>query len=209
MIRPQRTLRTAVELSGRGLHSGEVVHVRILPAPQGTGIEFVRTDIQDAPPIPAHIRYQTTKDRRTRLERGSAYVDTVEHLLAVCNGLEVDNIRVEMDGSELPGMDGSSQVLVELFQQAGLVDQRLEAKVFRLEEPIYVREGGATLVALPAEKPQLTLQYIASFSDPDVSGGSIQVDITPESFATEIAPARTFCLASEVEALRAAGLGKG
>ena len=209
MIRPQQTLRTAVELSGRGLHSGEVVHVRILPAPQGTGIEFVRTDIQDAPPIPAHIRYHATKDRRTRLERGVSEVDTVEHLLAVCNGLQVDNLRVEMNGSELPGMDGSSQVLVELFQQAGLVEQRAEARVFRLEEPLYVREGGATLVALPAERPALTLQYIASFSDPEVNGGSIQVEVTPEAFAAEIAPARTFCLASEVDALRAAGLGKG
>jgi len=209
VIRPQRTLRTAVELSGRGLHSGEVVHVRILPAPQGTGIEFVRTDVQDAPPIPAHIRYHATKDRRTRLERGPSEVDTVEHLLAVCNGLQVDNLRVEMDGSELPGMDGSSQVLVELFQQAGLVDQRAEARVFRLEEPLYVRDGGATLVALPAERPALTLQYIASFSDPEVHGGSIQVEVTPDTFAQEIAPARTFCLASEVEALRAAGLGKG
>ena len=209
MIRPQRTLRTAVELSGRGLHSGEVVNVRILPAPQGTGIEFVRTDIQDAPPIPAHIRYHATKDRRTRLERGPSDVDTVEHLLAVCNGLQVDNLRVEMNGAEFPGMDGSSQVLVELFQQAGLVDQRSLAHVFRLEAPIYVRDGGATLVALPAERQALTLQYIASFSDPEVSGGSFQVEGTPESFAKEIAPARTFCLASEVEALQAAGLGKG
>ena len=209
MVRLQRTLRTAVELSGRGLHSGELVDVRILPAPQDTGVEFVRTDLPDALPIPAHVRFLSNRDRRTHLERGGAEVDTVEHLLAVCGGMLVDNLRVEVSGQEMPGMDGSGKTLVELFDQAGVVEQRAEARVFRLEQPIYVREGEATLVALPAEKPGLTLQYIASFSDPEVEGGSFQIEVTPGSFATEIAPARTFCLASEVESLRAAGLGKG
>ena len=209
MIRPQRTLRTAVELSGIGLHSGEHVNVRILPAPQGTGVEFVRTDLVDAPPIPAHVRYYSIQDRRTRLERGVAEVDTVEHLLAVCRGLQVDNLRVEISGREMPGLDGSGQLLVEMFRQAGIADQRAEARCFRLEQPIYVRAGSATLVALPAENPSLTLQYIASFSDPEVDGGSFQLEVNPETFVSEIASARTFCLASEVDQLRAAGLGKG
>ena len=208
-MRSQRTLRTAVEFKGPGLHSGEEVNVRVLPAPQGTGVEFVRTDIVDAQPIPAHIRYHSEKDRRTQLSRGGSAVDTVEHLLAVCSGLLVDNLRVEISGSELPGLDGSAMQFVELFRQAGVVEQRAEAKTFRLEEPLYVRDGAATLVALPAEKPVLTLQYIASFSDPEVEGGSFQLEVTPESFESEIAPARTFCLASEVEALQAAGFGKG
>ena len=134
MIRPQRTLRTAVEFSGQGLHSGENVNVRILPAPQDTGVEFVRTDLVDAPPIPAHIRYYSPQERRTRLERGPSEVETVEHLLAVCHGLQVDNLRVEMSGPEMPGLDGSGQTLVELFQQAGAVDQRAEARSFRLEQ---------------------------------------------------------------------------
>jgi len=209
MMRPQRTLRTAIEFSGTGLHSGENVHVRILPAPQGSGVEFVRSDIPDAPPIPAHIRYYSTMERRTRLVRGDAEVDTVEHLLAVCRGLGVDNLRVEMSGREMPGLDGSAKRFVELFHKAGIAEQRAEARVFRLDEPIYVREGGATLVALPAERECLTLQYIAAFSDPEIEGGSFQLDVSPESFEAEIAPARTFCLASEVSGLQAAGLGKG
>jgi UDP-3-O-[3-hydroxymyristoyl] N-acetylglucosamine deacetylase/3-hydroxyacyl-[acyl-carrier-protein] dehydratase len=209
MVRAQRTLRTAVELSGRGLHSGELVDVRILPAPQDTGVEFFRTDLSDAVPIPAHIRFHSLKERRTRLQRGGAQVDTVEHLLAVCSGLQVDNLRVELSGPELPGLDGSGKTLVDLFQQAGAVDQRAKVREFRLEQPIYVRDQDATLVALPAETPGLTLQYIASFTDPDVEGGSYQIQVNPDSFAREIAPARTFCLASEVDQLRAAGLGKG
>lgn len=209
MIRQQRTLRTAVEFSGRGLHSGEEVDVRVLPAPQGTGIEFFRTDLVDAPGIPAHISCHSASDRRTRLQRGSAEVDTVEHLLAACAGLQVDNLRVEISGREMPGLDGSAKTLVDLFRQAGITEQRAEARVFRLERPIYVRDEPATLVALPADAPGLTLQYIASFSDPEVDGGSYQVEVTPDSFSSEVAPARTFCLASEVEQLQAAGLGKG
>jgi len=209
MIRKQRTLRTAVEFSGRGLHSGENVGVRVLPAPQDTGVEFLRTDKPEAIPIPAHIRFHSNRDRRTRLERGGFGVDTVEHLLATCTGMQVDNLRVEISGNELPGMDGSAQVLVDLFDQAGLVEQRAQVRTFRLEQPVYVREGDATLVALPADKSGLTLQYIASFSDPEVVDGSYQFQMTPESFVREIAPARTFCLASEVALLQEEGLGKG
>lgn len=209
MSRLQRTLRAPVEFSGVGLHSGQVVHARVLPAPQGTGIEFVRTDVPDAQPIPALVQYRVQADLRTRLKRGNSEVETVEHLLAVCSGLGVDNLRIEMDGPEMPGMDGSSRMFLELFQQVGTVEQRAEARTFRLDEPIYVREKSATLVALPSEQPGLTLQYIASFDDPGVQGGSYQLDVTPESFAKEIASARTFCLASEVEKLKAAGFGKG
>ena len=209
MVRVQRTLRTAVEFNGRGLHSGEMVNVRVLPAPQDTGVEFLRTDLPDAVPIPANVRFHTNKDRRTRLERGGSEVDTVEHLLAVCTGLQVDNLRVEISGRELPGLDGSGKTMVDLFHQAGMVEQRAKVRQFRLEQPIYVRDETATLVALPAEQEGLTLQYIASFNDPEIVGGSFQVNVDPESFEREIAPARTFCLASEVEQLQAAGLGKG
>lgn len=209
MSRRQRTLRTVVEFSGVGLHSGRMVRARVLPAPQGTGVEFVRTDVPDSPPIPATIAYHSAKERRTRLVRGTAEVDTVEHLLAVCTGLGVDNLTVELDGPELPGLDGSAAEYVRLFQQAGIVEQAGEARQFRLEQPVYVRQGPATLVALPTEKPALTLQYVASFDEPGVDGGSFQLDVSPETFGREIAPARTFCLASEVEALQKAGFGKG
>lgn len=209
MSRNQRTLRAPVEFSGVGLHSGKLVRARALPAPQGSGIEFVRTDVADAQPIPARIQYRVQADLRTRLKRGESEVETVEHLLAVCAGLGIDNLRIEMDGPEMPGMDGSALEFVRLFKSVGSVEQRAEARAFRLEQPIYVRDGAATLVALPSDKPSLTLQYIASFDDPSIQGGSLQLEITPEAFEREIAPARTFCLAPEVEKLKAAGFGKG
>ncbi len=208
-MRAQRTLRTAVELAGRGLHSGELVQVRLMPARENAGVEFIRTDLADAVPIPASIRFYTNKDRRSHLERGGCEVDTIEHLLAVCTGLQVDNVRVELSGSEMPGLDGSARTLVDLFQQAGITEQRAQKRALRLEEPIFVRQDGATLVALPSDHEGLTLQYIASFSDPEVQGGSFALELSPETFVREIAPARTFCLASEVKTLQAAGLGKG
>jgi UDP-3-O-[3-hydroxymyristoyl] N-acetylglucosamine deacetylase/3-hydroxyacyl-[acyl-carrier-protein] dehydratase len=209
MTRKQRTLRTVVEFSGVGLHSGETVRARILPAPQDHGVEFVRTDLPDAAPIPAKIAFHSAKERRTRLERGNAHVDTVEHLLSVCCGLSIDNLTVELSGSEMPGLDGSALELMNLVQQAGVVEQAAEARVFELDQAVYVREGSATLVALPTDTAGLTLQYVASFDEPGVAGGSYQLDLSPETFAREIAPARTFCLASEVEALQKAGFGKG
>jgi UDP-3-O-[3-hydroxymyristoyl] N-acetylglucosamine deacetylase/3-hydroxyacyl-[acyl-carrier-protein] dehydratase len=205
----QRTLRTPVEFSGVALHSGETINMRVLPALPGTGVEFVRTDLPGAPPIPAHISYRSAKERRTRLQRGTAQVDTVEHLLAACSGLKLDNATVELSGQELPGMDGSSQLFVDQFKRAGFVEQKQPARTFRLEKPVFVREGNATLVALPLEEPVLRLQYVATFDEPGSSGGSLQFDLSPEVFEGEIARARTFCLASEVEALRALGLGKG
>lgn len=208
-MRRQRTLRTAVEFSGVGLHSGETVNTRLLPAPPGTGIEFVRTDLPDAPSIPALITYHNPKARCTRLSRDGVHVETVEHFLAACAGVGVDNLKVEMSGPEFPGLDGSALPLIEYFQQAGLVEQREEARRFKLDEPVYVRNGDATLVALPSEGDTLTVQYVASFEEPGVMSGSFQMEVTPETFEREIAPARTFCLASEVEQLQAAGLGKG
>ena len=209
MTRKQRTLRTPVEFSGVGLHSGETIKARLLPAAQGEGIEFVRTDLTDAPSVPAHIAYHSPMDRRTRLSREGAHVETVEHFLAACSAYQIDNLRVELSGTEFPGLDGSALPFVEFFRQAGTVEQREEAKVFRLDQPVYVRDGDATLVALPTESPDLVLQYVAFFDEPGVESGAFQTELTAETFEQDIAPARTFCLASEVEFLIQHGFGKG
>ena len=179
------------------------------PLRKARGVEFVRTDMPDTPPIPAHVIYHAEKERRTRLQRGGTGVDTVEHFLAACTGAQLDNITVELSGAELPGLDGSALEFLRLFRNAGAVDQASEVRYFRVEEPVYVRDGDATLVALPTDSSHLTLQYVASFDEPGVEGGSYQFELTPENFESQIAPARTFCMASEVEALRAAGFGKG
>ncbi len=209
MTRRQQTLKGPVQLEGIGLHSGENVKVRLLPADPGTGVEFVRTDSDDAVAIPAVIAYHSPKDRRTRLMRERNEVETVEHFLAVCNGLQIDNVRVEMSAAEFPGFDGSAMPIVEGIEAVGLVEQKEDARLFKLEQPVFVHEGGATLVALPSEGTGLSLQYVSSYEEPGVESGTFEVELTPESFKEQLASARTFCLASEVEALQAAGLGKG
>ena len=209
MTRRQQTLRNPIAFSGIGLHSGEEVEVRLLPADSSSGIEFIRTDLEDSVPVPAEIAYHSPKDRRTRLLREGTEVETVEHFLAVCTGLQLDNVRVEMSGAEFPGLDGSAKPLVELVHKVGLVEQKEEVRIFVLEEPVFVHDGGATLVALPSDAPGLTLQYVSSFDEPGVESGAFEIDLTPEKFEEELAGARTFCLASEVETLQAAGMGKG
>lgn len=209
MTRAQQTLKTAVEFEGVGLHSGETAKVRVLPAPADHGIEFLRSDVVDSQPIPANISYYSDGERRSRLQRDSVHVDTIEHFLAACGGMGIDNLTVEISAAEMPGLDGSSLEFVEMFKQAGLSEQRPAARIFKLEQPVFVHHGEATLVALPHDRDTLSLQYIASFDEPGVQGGSQRYEISPETFEKEIAPARTFCLASEVEALQAAGLGKG
>ena len=103
MTRRQQTLRHSIEFSGIGLHSGEEVDVRLLPADSNSGIEFIRTDLEDPVPVPAEIAYHSPKDRRTRLMREGTEVETVEHFLAVCTGMQLDNVRVEISGAEFPG----------------------------------------------------------------------------------------------------------
>ena len=163
---------------GIGLHSGTETRVRVAPAPPHSGIEFVRIDLEDAPSVPAFIDHQSPKDRRTRLVRDRVEVETVEHFLAAAKALGVDNLRVEMSGPEFPGLDGSSMPFVELLESGGIVEQKAEAKVFRLEEPVFVRDGNATLVALPTDGDGLTLQYVASFDEPGVESGSYQFELS-------------------------------
>jgi len=209
MTRQQRTLRTPVEFTGIGLHSGERIQARVLPAAPDTGVEFVRTDMPESEPIPAQIDYYSERERRSHLQRGTASVETIEHFLSACNGLGVDNLTVEVSGGEMPGLDGSAREYIESFKQAGVIDQRAAAKQFKLTEPVYVREGRASIVALPNDEPGLILQYVAAFDEAGIEGGTLEVAVSPETYESEIAPARTFCLESEVEALQAAGLGKG
>lgn len=212
MSRPQRTIAKAVEFRGSGLHTGRETVMTLEPAEAGTGIVFARTDLEGEPEVPAGSAYLKTRERRTCLQYGQAEVFTVEHLLAALWGLRIDNVRVKIDGEEAPGMDGSAREFVERIQDAGAVDQRASRSTFRVTEPVYVREGDASLVALPGDGG-LTLDYHLDF--PDGIGllskrrQTVSFRLDPETFAREIAPARTWVFEHEVEPLVAAGLGKG
>jgi UDP-3-O-[3-hydroxymyristoyl] N-acetylglucosamine deacetylase/3-hydroxyacyl-[acyl-carrier-protein] dehydratase len=210
--RLQRTLRNPVDLRGVGLHSGKEIRLALKPAEAGNGITFVRVDMQEEPEIRAIATNLKARERRSCLQSGSAEVYTCEHLLAALWALAIDNAVVEIDGEEVPGMDGSASEFVQALRGAGAVEQKAPRKSYTVTEPLYVREGPATLVALPAASDGLTLEYHFEYptaNEPGPARQSVSIALSPESFERDIAPARTFVFEHEVEALQAAGLGKG
>lgn len=209
--RLQRTLKQSVEFRGVGLHSGKETRVVLKPAAVGEGVSFVRTDLTDTPEIPVAVENMAQRERRSCLRVGPAEVFTCEHLLAALAAMRVDNVLIEIDGEEVPGMDGSAREFVAGLRNAGFVDQNAERAVFPVKEPIYVREGNATLVALPGNGG-FSVDYHLDFPSRNGSGQHHQIvsfGVEPDSFEKEIAGARTFVFDYEVEPLRAAGLGKG
>jgi len=206
--RPQRTLAKEVELSGTGLHTGLPVRVKLLPADAGAGVVFRRVDLPGRPEVPARIDFADARPRCTFLKHGTAEVSTIEHLLAGLAALQVDNAVAEMSGAEVPGMDGSSRAFVEALRAAGTQDLKATCEGFRPEEPVEVHEGEWALVAFPRDEG-LRVTYTLGYDRPRVVQQSFTLDVTPESFAAEIAPARTFVTSDEVEKLRASGLGQG
>ncbi len=211
-VRMQRTLKSAVEYRGVGLHSGKEVRMTVRPAEAGTGITFVRTDLDDHPVVRAQSANMKARQRRTCIQDGRAEVYTCEHLLAALYALGVDNATVEIDGEEVPGLDGSASEFLRALQAGGAVELRSPRPLYQIKQPIYVREGSASLVALPGSG-KLTVEYHLDYEPSNGVGGRqkqiVAFELSAENFEREIAPARTFVFEHEVEALQAAGLGKG
>ncbi|MBD2101170.1 UDP-3-O-acyl-N-acetylglucosamine deacetylase [Leptolyngbya sp. FACHB-261] len=203
----QHTLASSFELSGIGLHSGAEARVRVGPAAPGAGRFFVRLDQPEASVIPAQVDSVHQTVLSTELRLGEASVRTVEHLLAALAGLGVDNARIELDGPELPILDGSALPWAEAIAAVGLATQDQPRPAYVLTEPIWCHSGDAFVAALPA--PQLRFSYGIEFELPAI--GQQWWTWTPDSqsFLQEVAPARTFALEHQVEALRGAGLIKG
>jgi UDP-3-O-[3-hydroxymyristoyl] N-acetylglucosamine deacetylase len=207
VTRSQTTLRTRVSIEGVGLHSGHPVRARFCPAPAGHGIVFVRLDHPETP-IPGRIESASTFDFATTLAVGGVSVGTVEHVLSAAFGEGLDNCRIELDGPELPILDGSALPFVRLFHAAGF--ERLDVPVTTLavSRPVEVSRDGRSVVFRP-DGPGLTITYEIDFPHPVVGRQELTVAIRPEEYSTRIAPARTFGFARDVEAMRARGLARG
>lgn len=204
----QRTIARAAEVSGIGMFSGTPCRLRLVPAPIGSGITFVRTDLPDRPRIPVHVDALISRPRRTAVARGAADVETIEHVLSAIQAMGVDNLDVEVNAPEIPGLDGSAAPFAQMIQSAGYTDQDAPRKVIVLKEPVSVTEGAVSLVAMPAAEG-LTVSYTLDYGLPYFGAQHYTVAITPERYAKDIAPSRTFCLEAEVQALLAQGMGKG
>jgi len=208
----QRTLARSVEIGGVGLHSGREVEIEIQPGDPGTGIVFIRADLPGEPRVDALPENHVPKPRRTALVKGSAEVETPEHLLAALFGAGVHNAVVRLGGSELPGLDGSALPYYEALRDAGVKGQGVDCPEVRVRQPVAVSEGGATLVGLSRDQGfsiGYTLDYSQLGTSAFPSTQFLQVEVTEDSFAREIAPARTFVFEEEIEQLRSEGLGKG
>jgi len=207
-LRYQKTLKKEIVFSGFGLFTGRESVVRLCPAPCGAGIVFIRTDLPGSPEIPALLEYVKDSSRCTLLSRGEASVQTVEHLLAALRGLEVDNVRVEVSGPEVPIFDGSALTFVNLIDEAGIVSQEEKQEVIRFETSLSWSKGEMHIVAIPADafKISYTLHYPHS---PYLRSQYFTIAITPEAFRKEIAPCRTFTLYEDIAPFIEKGLLKG
>jgi UDP-3-O-[3-hydroxymyristoyl] N-acetylglucosamine deacetylase len=202
----ETTLQRPVEASGIGLHSGVPVHIRILPAPASTGIVFVRTDLENFP-VPASWRHVARVSYATSLMRQGVLISTTEHLLSVFYSMGVDNAFVEIDNLEVPILDGSGQPFVELIAQAGIREYRRKRRYLRIRRSVSVEDGGKRITILPADSFRLTCEI--EFGHPLVGRQCLELEVTPQSYATAIAPARTFGFEYELDQMRSMGLIRG
>jgi UDP-3-O-[3-hydroxymyristoyl] N-acetylglucosamine deacetylase len=204
-MRSQATLSRSLHLSGIGLHSGRHVDVVLHPAPVDHGVVFHRTDVDRR--LPALVEEAGALDHATTLGPRGAEIGTVEHLLSAAAGLGLDNLLVEVNGPEVPILDGSAAPWLSAFRQAGLQRQAAYAEPFVPSRTISVSRDGKRLEMRPARELRIT--YTIDFPHRAVGRQSITVVVTPETYARHVAPARTFGFLAEYEQLKAHGLARG
>ena len=202
----QKTLSKEISFQGNALHTGEVVKVKLIPSAENTGIVFVREDLDNAE-IPALVKYVNRTDRQTILQKGEASIGTVEHLMASLYALGIDNLRIELNGSEVPILDGSAAPLVDLILESGIEEQSIEKNFYVLEETFTFKdEDGSEIMALPSDEFEVSalIDYGSSVLGPQHAHLDKMVN-----FRDDIASARTFSFLRELEPLLDAGLIKG
>jgi UDP-3-O-[3-hydroxymyristoyl] N-acetylglucosamine deacetylase len=204
----QRTFKQRVSLEGVGLHTGAKVRVTLAPEPADSGISFVLINSSPAVEIPALSAYVVDTTMNTSLGRDGARVGTVEHLMAALAGCGIDNARIEVEGPEVPIVDGSSEPFVALVRQAGIHEQRAVRRFLMVRRPVTVTDGDK-LARLSPARGKFTVSYTVDFQHPLISDQCCKLEMTEKSFQKEIARARTFGFKRDVERLHRAGLARG
>lgn len=202
----QKTIARAFTFEGTGLHTGKKCTVKVSPLPLGEGLKIFRSDLGAEIPVTPFAVTSTARGTALSGEK-NAIVHTVEHFLAAVQGLGLTNLKVEMDGEEMPIMDGSSRSFCELLESAGTKDQGQPCPPIRVTEPIELKWGDVVARAEPAEG--LHLEVTTSFPYPGLENQNKSFSLGPSQFQKELAGARTFCFEEEVEHLRKQGLIKG
>lgn len=202
----ETTLGRPVAARGVGLHSGVPVSIRVLPAPAGSGIVFERTDLENFR-IAATWANVARVSYATSLMRQGVLISTTEHLLSVFYSMGVDNAVIEIDNLEVPILDGSGKPFLDLIQSAGIRRCRRRRRYLRVLEPVAVEGDGKRIAILPCDRFRITCEIL--FDHPMVGTQRIELSVSPDSYAREIASARTFGFAHELDRMRDMGLIRG
>ena len=204
----QTTIKNPVQVQGVGLHTGKSVTLTFKPAPVSHGFRFQRMDLPDQPVVPADVKWVSSTNRGTTLRRGDAQIATIEHVLSALTGLGLDNVLMEIDGPEMPIMDGTSMPFVKALEKAGQEEQEADREYFVITEPISYKDEvlGIELLALPSESFEATVMI--DFNS-KVLGQQFAALHNMQDYTQEIAPCRTFVFVHELEKLLEMGLIKG
>lgn len=206
--RRQRTIKQPVQVRGIGFITAADIQVRFLPAPENSGIVFRRIDLPGHPEIPAHVTRVTGTQRRTTIGQGAVQVCLVEHVMAALAGLRIDNCTVEIDGLEPPGLDGSALEFTESLLHAGILPQNASRTIYSVLAPCGIQTGKTSITLHPARDQELRASYFLDYGpNAPMARQCFTGDITPSSFAQEVAPCRTFILESERAFLLSQGIG--
>lgn len=203
----QQTVRKMIECEGRGLHHGEKVKIKLFPAPADAGIVFIREFQNRSVYIDARIHNVFNTLLSTSLGVGSIHVHTVEHLMAACQGLEIDNLYVVMNSHEVPIMDGSASILASTIKKAGIAVHNQARKYIKIKEEIELNNKEQSIRILPSEVQSIT--YTMGFPHPMVDNQSFTFSQNTDDFYEDISKARTFCMFKDIENIKKMGLAKG
>lgn len=205
----QKTIQSEAAISGKGLFGGRDANVVFRPAPEDTGIVFIRTDLPQPIQISAIASNIAEQTRRTTLKSGSVSIDTVEHCLAAVHALEIDNLFIEVDAPEMPDPSCSSEAYFIILSRAGTVEQQAPRKEYIIDEPVSLISGDSSIYALPHTDDALNITYDLDYGGHTGIGRQIfSCRLTPESFEKNLAPARTFLLEAEARQFQLHGMGK-
>lgn len=205
--RNEHTIAASCEVRGRGYWSGREVQVVFHPAPTGSGVQLVRSDLPSRPQCPASVEYRQDASLRTNLVCGDARFQMVEHLMAALAALKIDNCLVEVGGEELPALDGSSLGYVEQLAGSGLIVQARARRRLVIRERLRIGTPGSWVEAAPAQQGESYFEYQLSFDDgTPIRPQSFGIELTAERFIRDVAPARTFVTALQAQQIRSSGV---
>ncbi len=207
-FRQQRTISRTARVEGFGYWSGRDVSIEFHPAPENTGIVFIRSDLQSRQRIDALVHNRIEIPLRTTLQCGNATVEMVEHIMAALAGLRIDNCEVRANSPEMPGCDGSALPFVVALDSAGIEEQPALREQFVVNRPVRVGDDRCWVEARPSEANEFSIQCRIDYgSTGPIGRQSLTVNVTPNTFRNDLAASRTFILQDEAEWLRSQGLG--